>query len=158
MLDDEKWKQNCKHDFEEFQFGPVVSEAQVHTVLEDQYFAWLYESQLHTQEVPDWKDVLLKTDYDSKFVNGEPDAQGSVIDVLLPNLEVEYDDVKKHYVIIKKTVDEAEQKVYRLSNLKFDGTSTAEVEEQASTENAFEAMRKRRVTKPRQIAKKSKRR
>lgn len=151
ILDDDQWRQRCQQP--ELDFGKVPTEAQVHTFLEDHYFAWLYECQCSTADIPLYEGRTLVTDYDTKFIDSTDNEMKSVCDVLLPDLEVEFDATKKDFVIVKQVRnDDGEPVSYVKLTVSTDARTQSE---QESSKEDFLLMRERRVNKQREVAKKA---
>lgn len=152
MLNDDVWRQRCKQHSTDF--GPAPTEAQVHTFLEDQYFAWIYESQCLCADIPQFEGKKLWTDYDYEVFGNKlevPKPYKSVCDIILPDLEVEYDKEGKDFVVIKRVID-VYQKTSKYVRVKLDTLNHTQ-EEEDSTEEEFLGMRNRRLELQLKIAK-----
>lgn len=152
MLNDDLWRQRCRQHSTDF--GPTPTEAQVHTFLEDQYFAWIYESQCLCADIPQFEGKKLWTDYDYEVFGNKlevPKEYLSVCDIVLPDLEVEYDEIAKDFVVIKREVDVFAKKT-KYVRVSLDTVNHTQGEED-STQEAFLAMRQRRLDAQRKLAK-----
>lgn len=127
----------------------------MHTVLEDQYFAWIYENKCAAAEIPQYQDRKLLTDYDDDFTTdkeGEEAAEYiSVCDIILPDLEVEYDEATKDYFVLKRVLDTFNNTT-KYSRVTISTLNRSQTESDSS-EAEFLALRKKRQEKQIELAK-----